>query len=355
MPRIVATTATILFLCASAQAAQEPSHYGKADCRIAPVEPAPSSGVVEWSGACKDGYAQGPGVLEWRVWSKGKYRLEATLARGEASGEGTLTFERGKYIGTFKRGVPHGQGYFEYANNKGWYEGGVVDGKRDGTGIYIAADRSRYEGQWKAGKRHGYGSASFALGGSYQGEWANDRFEGKGSIVYAGSGRKYEGQFVNGRPASAPEVEVAKSTRYTLRGDEIETASKLRPEKAIGPVPFDAGWEALSEEHKNLIREWIPALEPGDKPPYPVHGTAEAYAAIATVYKQFLDHDGSLLLYVLVGKDGTPKSVTAIGGPHPELVRYASMIFMATKFTPAICHGQPCEMIYPASLSFTTN
>jgi len=357
MPRIIATTAITLFLCAGAHAAQDPSHYGTADCRIAPLEPAPTSGFVKWSGACKDGHAHGPGVLEWSKWGEGKRRLEATLARGEISGEGTLTYEGGTYIGTFKRGVPHGQGFFKYAEDEGLYEGGVTDGKRDGTGIFISWNRSRYEGQWKAGQRHGYGRASFALGGSYEGEWAHGSFEGKGSIVYAGSGRKYEGQFVDGRPAGAPRVEVGKEERFPLKADNVDWGSKLRRDGwTFASVPFDAGWEGLTEEQKNTVREWYPALEPGDDPPFPVGGTAKIYYAMQAMYRHFIqqgrEHTGPLTLHVLVGKDGLPKSVTAIGSPDPELVRYASLILMATKFRPAACHGQPCELLFPVRLYF---
>src|SRR5690349_13989137 len=71
---------------------------GKSDCRIAALHPRPAHDAVAWSGACKDGHADGKGVLAWRVEGKGQRRLEATLVGGEISGEGTLATNEGKYI-----------------------------------------------------------------------------------------------------------------------------------------------------------------------------------------------------------------------------------------------------------------
>jgi hypothetical protein len=41
-------------------------YLGAADCRIAALAPAPS-GALAWNGACKDGYAEGKGTLQWTV------------------------------------------------------------------------------------------------------------------------------------------------------------------------------------------------------------------------------------------------------------------------------------------------
>ncbi|MET0981625.1 MAG: hypothetical protein ABWY02_05960, partial [Telluria sp.] len=117
--------------------ATEAAWLGTADCRIASLKPAPS-GVVSWTGACVDGYASGKGVLAWNAPGLDKVTLEATLVRGEVSGEAKMTTRAGVYIGTLRQGIPHGQGYFEYANQGGWYEGAIVDGKYEGAGIYLS-------------------------------------------------------------------------------------------------------------------------------------------------------------------------------------------------------------------------
>jgi hypothetical protein len=342
-----------LSVCHAAPAA-EPDWYGEANCRIAPLEPHPRGDFVKWSGACKDGYADGKGTLAWHEFGHAGRTLEATLVRGAVSGEGTLIDERGTYIGTLRSGVPHGEGYFKYADGKALYEGGIANGQRDGTGINIDRDRSRYEGQWKNDRRDGYGKEVFALGGSYEGQWKDDKFEGQGAIVYAGSGRRYEGQFRDGHVADSAATEKAERGEYTLHADYHMRGSALKATAAVGYGPLNATWPELTPGQQALVKSFYKALEDGDEPPYPLHGTGKLYKDIVQIRNaKFLGVTGELLLHVLVGRDGKPKSVAAIGSPDPELARFASMVMMTQAFKPAVCHGEPCEMIYPVEFSFT--
>lgn len=342
-----------LCLTAAPEAAAAVVYLGKADCRVAPVMPRPAGDAVSWSGACKDGHAEGKGVLEWRVADEGKRKLEANLVRGELTGEGTLTYRDGSYIGTFRQGLPHGAGFFKHTNGDGMYEGGVVNGVREGVGEHVAPDRSTYAGEWKAGKRHGQGKAVFTLGGSYEGQWANDRFHGQGKITYAGSGRVANGEFRDGYLASVAHSQAGLSEQRFSIKDGKGLGSMLRTDIVIGTVPHDAPWEKLTEPQKNVVREDYLALAPGDEPPYPLKGTRAMHAAIANVYKKFTDYEGELTLYTLIGKDGVPKNATMIGAPHPELGRYVGMVAMVQRFKPGICDGSPCELIYPVKFRFT--
>lgn len=61
---------------------------------------------------------------------------------------------------------------------------------------------------------------------------------------------------------------------------------------------------------------------------------------------------GKLRLYVLVGTDGRAKKVTPYGMPDGDLVKYAAMAVAVQRYKPAICQGQPCEMIYPLEFDF---
>ncbi|GAB3426221.1 hypothetical protein GCM10027320_01430 [Massilia solisilvae] len=308
-----------------------------------------------WRGACKDGYADGAGVLTWRS-QDGERKIEATLARGEISGEGRLTRNDGTYNGTFRHGLPHGQGYFRYANDNSLYEGDFADGIREGTGVFLAPDRSRYDGQWRNDRRNGFGKQVYSVGGSYEGMWKDNRFEGKGVIVYAGSGRRYEGEFRDGRVAGAPPRGEIEHRRYVLKADLPRTGTAILADKVVGYGPLNATWEELTPEQKNRIRSLYPALEDGDEPPYPLHGTRRIYSDIADLRDaKFRLMRGKLGLYVLVGKNGKPKSVAAYGSPDPDFPRYASMALLLHTFKPAQCHGEPCEMIYPIWFNFTRN
>lgn len=342
-----------LSLCNLAHAADAPVWYGDPNCRIAEIVPHPQGGFVKWSGACKDGYADGKGALEWSVWRAGDYKVEAVLVHGEISGGATMTGDFGTYIGTFRRGNPDGQGYFKYASGK-LYEGGVVQGKREGAGIFIELDRSRYEGQWKNDERNGYGKQAYALGGSYEGEWKDDKFDGKGVVVHAGSGRRDEALFKEGRVAGSAPAVPAEQGRYSLNSDEPRTGSHIAEHAATGYGPLDATWEQLTPGQQNLVKSFYQTLDDGDDPPYPLHGTRKLYADIIKLrhIKKFRGVEGRLLMYVRVGKDGKPQSVTGFGKLDPEFVRYAGSVLMLQEFKPASCHGEPCEMNYPINFSF---
>ncbi|MFC4930630.1 hypothetical protein [Massilia sp. GCM10023247] len=40
------------------------------------------------------------------------------------------------------------------------------------------------------------------------------------------------------------------------------------------------------------------------------------------------------------------------GALTPELVRGVSAVLMIQKYKPAMCRGEPCEMVYPIHFSF---
>ena len=342
-----------LSACTGAQAGEAAAFFGKPTCRIAPLAPPPLADAVSWFGACKDGYADGKGVLAWEVASKGLRRLEATVVRGEVVGQGTLTDRDGSYTGTFRQGMPHGTGFFKYANGD-MYEGGVANGLHEGSGVYLAADGSSYEGEWQADKRHGRGKASFALGGSYEGEWRNGKMHGHGKIVYS-SGRTYAGEFRDDRalgaaPLPAPEGEPE---RYGLKADQPLTGSNMLHNVAFAETPLDATWEALSPAQKAQVRSSYPALDDGDEPPYPLKGTRAFIKGVSSLYSRFTDYRGDALLYVTVGPDGVPTSASTYGVSHREFGRTLSVLAMMQRFKPARCAGKPCAMIYPIKFRFT--
>jgi hypothetical protein len=131
------------FLLASAStfAATPPAvTYGVPDCRINTLLPEPSGRKVSWSGACKDGFADGPGILAWNDADDSRHRIDGTLVRGSVTGAAKLTWEPAKknrgqhsFEGTLRDGRPDGQGFFQYADGA-MYEGGVANGKPQGAG-----------------------------------------------------------------------------------------------------------------------------------------------------------------------------------------------------------------------------
>lgn len=73
-----------------------------------------------------------------------------------SSGAGIYIFPdgKGRYSGSFKGGLPHGQGKVEYSNGDR-YEGQLIQGKLSGKGIYYYRNGKVTEGYWKNGSYTG--------------------------------------------------------------------------------------------------------------------------------------------------------------------------------------------------------
>jgi len=301
-----------------------------------------------WSGACKDGLADGPGVATWTDGTTPN-KLTGTLVRGEAGDGATLVYGAYTYIGNFSQFEPHGHGFFKYPNGS-MYEGGIDHGKYSGPGIFQAVDRSRYEGIWVDGHREGQGQATYTIGGSYDGHWHHDRFDGAGSIVYVG-GRTYTGQFENGRVAGLPPLAAVEQRTFRIASTETEVRSLIPPETAISTVSGNK-WADLTESERRIVKADYPALEDGDEPPYPLNGMRPLFAALVKVGYVDFSFEGDMHMNVLVGADGRPVSATAVGKLPPEVARYLGSILMITAFKPAVCHGKPCAMLFPMTSHF---
>ena len=307
--------------------------------------------AATWSGACKDGLADGPGIATWTDGTTPN-QLDGKLARGIVSDVATLVYGESTYIGTFDHFDSHGQGFFKYPDGS-MYEGGVANGEYNGPGIFQNADRSRYEGEWVAGRRQGQGRATFALGGSYDGHWHANRFDGAGTIVYAGGGT-YTGQFKDGRVAGAAPLAALDKRTYRIQNTSTRVGSFIPTATGTSPVS-GARWSDLSEGEKQIVRERYTTLAEGDEPPYPIEGMRPVMAAMTGTSRVDPGFEGNVRMNVLVGVDGKPKSVTAIGKLPPEAARYMTSIVMMTFYKPAVCSGKPCEMMFPYAFHYETH
>jgi hypothetical protein len=341
------------FAYAGVHAAESSAYYGKEDCRIAPLDPSPAFGRIEWSGACKDGFAEGAGVLTWSSWTEGRRKLEGTLVRGEVSGEATLTVSDVSvgvpytYKGPLKRGYAHGSGYIKFVTGDE-YEGDINMDKRDGKGIALFAGGSLYEGDWKADRIEGHGRMRFASGGSYEGQWKDSAMNGQGKIVYAGSGRTYEGLFEDDRPAGTkPRLGEAPKVMHLASDRRARHLNRVGDSPVAGLLPPDLPWEKLTPAQQDAVRSWYPALEDGDEPPYPLTGIADTYRVTMAVREAMREEiKGTVIVRILVGTDGLAKSVSIVGKPPAKLAQYMVQAAMVLKFKPAFCHGAPCEMLH---------
>ena len=108
-------------LClASAAVAAEADHVegnwladSSSGCRI--WNPAPvKNETVSWSGACREGLAEGHGVVQWFQDNQQIARYEGELRKGIRTGSGAVTIGGLRYKGQFRDGKAHGVGQVEF-------------------------------------------------------------------------------------------------------------------------------------------------------------------------------------------------------------------------------------------------
>ena len=123
-------------------------------CKVANPVPQPDE-TIRWTGPCKDGFADGEGVLTFFASGAPHSRYEGMLKRGWAEGQGRLELPDGsRYEGEWRRSMENGMG------RRDW------------------ADGSSYDGQWKDSKPHGSGQFRLPDGRMLMGTWSDGIFEG---------------------------------------------------------------------------------------------------------------------------------------------------------------------------------
>ena len=113
------------------------------------------------------------------------------------TGYGTCTFANGEYTGELVDGVRQGYGVFKFSNYD-IYDGDWEAGKMYGKGFYKFYDpikdkyASKYEGDFNNGMREGKGKMTYANHDVYVGSWQNNQRTGNG-ICWFGSGDVFQG------------------------------------------------------------------------------------------------------------------------------------------------------------------
>ncbi|CAD8151327.1 unnamed protein product [Paramecium octaurelia] len=106
-------------------------------------------------------------------------------------------YKQGKYIfeGDWQQNQKSGRG-IELFINGSYYEGQYVNGKPSGMGRFYWSNGEFYEGQWYNGKKNGSGIWKGSKGDSYIGEWKMGVPDGYGVHLWI-NGDRYEGEFKN--------------------------------------------------------------------------------------------------------------------------------------------------------------
>jgi hypothetical protein len=152
-----------------------------------------------------------------------RYEGEVAKAGGKGivpNGRGSLHMPGGHYTqGQFADGLANGICVQSASSRGRYFEGTLVNGRRQGVGVYSWSDNSLYEGEFADGLPHGQGMLKLHDGRTYNGGFDRGVPTGQGRLEL---GWVAEGQFVAG----------------ILEGDAV----LVMPNKARFTGGFKAGW-----------------------------------------------------------------------------------------------------------------
>jgi hypothetical protein len=110
----------------------------------------------------------------------------------------------------------------------GYYQGGLVDGKREGEGAYLYPDYSLYLGQWQAGVKQGQGLFKWPNGNIYEGGWQDGVPHGEGTLTFADGG-VFRGRWVQGQPVEDPaDTAAAEPSPAEARAERCRQVEKIQ-------------------------------------------------------------------------------------------------------------------------------
>lgn len=225
-PRAIAAAAVPLaFALASAAAwAQAPAGVwiadGRTGCRVWDAVPEPGE-TIRWSGACRNGYAEGTGVVEWYKAGSLTSTVEGTLRAGHLEGRALTQMVNGDRIeAEFRADVMEGlavmtkpdgtKATMHFHENKplgrvtllradGSKMEGEVDGSGQMRGIETSPNGNRYEGEYRNFFPNGKGTfVDGRNGGTYKGDFVDGRWEGQGEMIFDNRDI-YQGAFQGGK------------------------------------------------------------------------------------------------------------------------------------------------------------
>jgi len=124
---------------------------------------------------------------------------EGGLKNDHKHGTGIMKFADGRiFEGEYIRGQMI-QGKMTYQDGS-VYGGSWVDGMRHGRGRCVFIDGSEYEGEFREGNFHGHGKMTWNDGGWYVGDWCDGEMHGRGKEVRPDGAIRHDGEWARGQP-----------------------------------------------------------------------------------------------------------------------------------------------------------
>jgi hypothetical protein len=139
----------------------------------------------------------------------------------------------------------------------------------------------------------------------------------------------------------------AQTPEYRHKEEKPRTGTLLiRDAPTRSEVALNRTYDELTPEDKAIVHGWYEYIAPGDEPPFPIDGLGPIYKAIDRG-RNIAPGQGDLYLAVTVGPDGKAREVQVLKSPGTDISEFVASILLLTKYKPALCDGQKCQMQFP--------
>ncbi|MFD1121453.1 TonB family protein [Methylophilus flavus] len=316
---------------------------------------------IEWTGACKDGYLDGVGTLNWFHDRVQKY----------------------SYTGHFVQGKLQGKGVAEYFNNTSHgirLEADFVDSAAHGQGVQTWPDGRRYEGEFKKGSKTGKGIKTWSNGARYEGEFKDGNPTGAGfqplkistrelasypeELFLHGNAGAFFAQISVNEKANIQSIDVLFSSHPAFEKAAIRTYQNARVTPALAngkPVPERIYKVINFSLSKKSFRGALPFTYPAkassqlpdefqyDKPPI------DKLVAPLVYPLDLLQRrvKGSAKVSVVIDPQGLPTQVELLESSAPEFGAALKAMVYSSSFYAARKNKQPSWSAFTITREFS--
>lgn len=147
--------------------------------------------------------------------------------------------------------------------------------------------------------------------------------------------------------------EASRGERYKLKRD-VDFSSiypRATGADAEGALPFDKPYGELTAAQQRRLKLAYVALGDGDEPPFPIQGLGAIYRPVSKGQQRLLV-SGEFRADAEIDKDGNVLAVAVLQSPNEQVTKFMANVLLLTKFKPALCQGEPCQMGFPVKVSF---
>jgi len=143
----------------------------------------------------------------------------------------------------------------------------------------------------------------------------------------------------------SPSLLIAQE-RHVLKDDHPPTGSLIKREVASWSIPIDKTYDELTAAELEIFRSHYEGLKSNEEPPFPAKGMEPIIRDLVKV-QSALQVRGQLFVVATVDPEGSVSNISVYESPSKRMSKAAAVILFGTKFKPASCSANPCEMEFP--------